>query len=174
MQNTLMFSILVMLLSMTAAAEKNDSINDTGQFEYSFSTVYVSPKPNSGSYLQATAGLNIKNTGSVPVRIAVVPQWPTLHVEGAQFRVRYKGINGVEYADIDITKCVDVAPKFSLLRPQRSLAASLIFDSEHKVSALLSAKWGRISGQLMVHSMEDNKCWIEPFTVGRVPVSVAQ
>lgn len=172
-----MFSILAMLLTMTAAAEKNDSINETGQFEYSFSTVEVSPipgqKPN--TEIQATAGFEIKNTGSAPVRIAVITPWPTLQIEGGvQFKLRYSGITGVSSYDGNRDYCSKAAPNFSLLRPNKILTASLIFDSDLKGRTLLSAKRGRISGELMVQSMEDNKCWIEPFTVGRVPVSVIQ
>ncbi len=172
-----MFSILAILLSMTVAAEKKDSINDTGQFQYSFSTVEVSPipgrKPN--TEIQATAGFEIKNIGSAPVRIAVIAPWPTLQIEGGiHFNIRPAGITGVSFHNGNRNYCAEASPNFSLLRPNKILTASLIFDSDLKGRTLLSAKWGRISGELMVQSMEDNRCWIEPFTVDRAPVSVIQ
>mgnify|MGYP007095242882 CR=1 FL=1 len=176
MQSTLIL-ILAMLLSMTAAAEKGDSINKTGQFEYTFSTVEVSPIPgrsrNTG--IQATAGFEIRNTGSVPVRVAVVTPWPTLQIEGGiHFVIRYRGITGIAFDDISIQDCSKAAVSFSLIRPDNSLTASLFFDSNLGGRELLPASWGRISGQLLVQSTDDKTCWIEPFTVGRVSVSVVR
>jgi hypothetical protein len=126
--------------------------SDTGQFQYQFSTVDVTPSPGSkpNSMIQATVGFEIRNTGSNPVRVAMIPDWPTLQTEGgAHFTLRRGGVSGLPMISSGRERaCDDAAQRLSIIRS------------------------GRISGQLYVKSAETGKCWIEPFTAANVSVAV--
>ena len=176
MQNTMRAGLAGLLMLATAATSDAGSASQTGQFEYQFSMVEVSPTPGrpANTWVQAVAGFEIRNTGSVPVRIAMVPLWPTLQIEGGvQFKIRPRGVTGLAVdSNPNVRGCLSRAEDYSVLRPGQAMTASMIFDSNLGGRDLLPAKWGRISGQLLVQSLEDKRCWIEPFTVGKVAVSV--
>lgn len=150
--------------------------NDTGQFEYRFSAVDVTPVPGSkpNSAIQATVGFEIRNTGSNPVRVAMIPAWPTLQTEGGMhFVLSRRGASGLPMIPSRHEEaCDDAAQRLSIVRPQTTLAASLVFETNLHGRDLTPAKLGRISGQLYVKSEATGKCWIEPFTAANVSVAV--
>lgn len=144
----------------------------SGHFEFKFQPVEISPAPGSkpNGALQATLGLEIKNLSASPVRLAVVPEWPTLQAEGGiQFRLRGRGITGVEsYNRDEIDNCPTAASNFSLLRPGQSISSNFVFDTDLEGREIRTISWARVSGSLMVESESEKKCWKEPFAASRV------
>jgi hypothetical protein len=59
-----------------------------------------------------------------------------------------------------------------MLRPTYSVTGSLVLDAYAADQDIALVKRARLSANLMVQSLEDKKCWIEPFSVDDVPVGV--
>jgi hypothetical protein len=156
-----------------AHAQTAEQVVRAGQLEYSFHAVEVKPpSPRSyGRQVNALAGFEIKNLGSVPLRLAVTHPKPTLHVDGG-LAFRNGEVTGVEWTTTNIERCNRAAQDFTLLRPGQSLTASLEFQTALDNHDLSSTRWGRLGGQLMVQSADNQRCWKEAFTIGKVRVVV--
>ncbi|MFT3855979.1 MAG: hypothetical protein QM742_00145 [Aquabacterium sp.] len=147
-----------------------------GALAVRFERIDIGPRPGSGpdAALQATLGMEITNTGSAPLRLAVVPQWPTLQVDGGVlFGIRPHGVSGLQiFGSDNVAACERATQNFSLLRPGQTFTASMVFDTDLRGRKLPDVRAGRLSGMLMVYSEADKSCALEPFTVSRLAAAV--
>ena len=168
-------ALLCLVYLAPSLANETDATGDTGQFQYRITQIDLTWKPGFKTYFQATVGFQITNTGKFPVRIALVPNWPTVQLEGAsvQLQLRSGGLSGMAFSnDNRISQCPQAAENFTILRPNYKIGGNLILDAYTAVPDLPLAKRARFSAILMVQSLDDKKCWIEPFSVLDVPVNV--
>jgi hypothetical protein len=156
------------------AQEVEGKKGKVGQFDYEIAQIDVSEFRN--GVAQATLGISLTNTGKSPVRVAIVPSWPTVQLigDGAEFSLRGGGVSGLKIQNIPITACKLRAEDFTLLRPGQTLGASMTFDSinRKKLDDLKPVKRGRFNANIMVQSLEDQKCWTETLFDQQVPVVI--
>lgn len=171
---TLIAISIALLCCWPTLADESGAVGSTGQFQYRVAGVDVTWKPSQKSWMQATVGFRITNTGTSPVRFAIVQSWPTLQLEGAavHFTLRSGGISGIVFSLYGQSACSQVAENFTILRPTYSVTGSLVLDAYAADQDIALVKRARLSANLMVQSLEDKKCWIEPFSVDDVPVRV--
>ncbi len=163
------------LVSVLSAARADDATAvSTGQFTYRVPAIDLMALPAKGWY-QAIVGFQITNTGSVPVRLALVPAWPTLQLIGVglNFTLKGGGVSGIPFAgDNRVGNCTGMADNFVTIRPGYSANGNLVLEVNAGPgdSSIALAKHGRFSANLMVQSMDDKKCWIEAFGAPEVTV----
>ena len=164
-----------LLVASAACADEGGAVGKTGQFTYRVSQMDVAWKPGSrNTYMEATIGLEITNTGSSPVRIAVVPNWPSAQLEGAavHFALQSGGLTGIPYFNSNQPQyCAQNAENFLVVRPGITIGANLVLDAYAPGQEVALVKRARFSANMMVQSLEDKKCWIEPFSVQGVAVA---
>ena len=167
--------LMVLLCCAPTLAGESGAVASTGQFEYRVSGVDVAWKPGQKPWMQATVGFRITNTSPAPVRFAIIQSWPTLQLEGAavHFTLRSGGISGIVWSLNNlIGACSEHAENFTMLRPTYSVTGSLVLDAYAADQDIALVKHARLSATLMVQSLDDKKCWIEPFSVDDIPVGV--
>jgi hypothetical protein len=168
--STLLFALS---LSFPAFAADSDAVVSTGQFTFKIAPIDLTARPGKGNY-QAIVGFQITNTGSVPVRLALVPAWPTLQLAGVgvNFTLRSNGVTGIPwYGDGRASQCSAGADNFVVVRPTFSVSGNLVLDVGAGDVELAMTKRGRFSGNLMVQSLDDKKCWLEAFGISDVAVN---
>lgn len=183
MRKSLNFFSLCLVVTSVSGVAQAQIVTRSGQLDHSFETVEVRPRPGSkpNSEIQATLGFRTKNPGSTPLRVAMVPPWPSIHLEEGihmtvrEFPMADFGIRGIYYDRyVTVANCATSAQNFTLLRPGDSLTANLVFDADLKGQAAPPSKWGRISGALLVETPGDGKCVLSSFSASKLPVSVSR
>lgn len=171
--------ILLALVSFSLSAASGPVVSKTGQFEYTFSRIDISPTNigrGQNSY-QATVGFEVKNTGATPIMVAFVPQWPTVHADnGTIFKMRAWGIKGIHHdARSRVGNCLQHSENFTIIRPGYSAIANIEMDSEtHSRELGRDVRKSRFSGELLVYSSDIKKCWKENISATDIETKVAE
>lgn len=164
------------IIAIASPVDKLNRVVRSGDFELRFTTAEIRPLPgySANSYMQATVGVDITNNGDVPLRIAIIPGWPTLQIEGGvQFDNNGQDITGIEKLNLyDAGRCQTDINNFSLIRPENTVTASMKFQTNLDGRNLSDANFGRLSGTMMVQTSDGNSCTKEPFTAAKIPVKV--
>ena len=172
----ILMSLLIGCLLLTPSyATDIGASADTGQFHYRVTQIDLVQTPGNRLSVQALLGFEITNTGKVPVRIAIVPVWPAIQLEGAglQLQLAWRGIIGVaSFWSGSTANCTQGAADFTLLRPNSTVIGNLVLEGRLPDPDLPVAQRARFTASVMVQSLEDKQCWIEPFSVANVPVSI--
>lgn len=159
-----------------SASAPSSSGGKAGQFAFSFESVEISPRPHQAPNMgvQATVGFDITNTSAKPVRVALIPQWPSLQAEGGiTFDTRPNGVTGVAgFNNTSVQNCERGAPNFSLLRPGESIRSNIVLDGTFGGRDVAKISWARFSGSLMVQSVDDKTCWIEVLSSAKIPATL--
>lgn len=148
----------------------------SGQFEYSFSGAQIASTAGSSqnARMQATVSVDIRNVGSVPVRVAFALPRPTLHADsGLMFSLGEETGLQMHNYPTDTSTCRNAVQNFTLLRPgDPPRNVNLSFTADMSGRQVRPAKSVRIAGQLLVQSADTNECWIESMPAANVPASV--
>jgi hypothetical protein len=167
--------VVALLASLSAFGESPSAVGTTGQFEYKVSQIDVGFRPHYPRILQATVNLAVKNLGSFPVRIAITQPVPSVQLVGAavDFMEQNGGASGIQYiGDNRTAYCAQNANNFTLVRPGATAAANLLLYAPFADQKLSLVRLARFSASLMVQSLDDKKCWIEPLSVADIPVLI--
>lgn len=174
----ILMSVVIYSLCITSAcASGADATGDTGQFHYRITQIDLAPQPGLKFGLQAMVGFEITNTGKLPVRVAIVPAWPTIQLEGAavQLQMNWQNVSGlVTFWSNSVGSCTQGASDFTLLRPSATVIGNLVLTGRMAEAEMPVVKHARFTASLMVQSLDDKKCWLEPFSVRDVPVGVVR
>ncbi len=170
----LISALMAFILLTPSYASDTEATGDTGQFHYKVSQIDLTHSPGNKFGIKATVGFQITNGGRSPVRVAIVPVMPTVQLQGASVELRSSAstVSGIATFWINqVSYCAQGADNFTLLRPNSMVVGNLVLDARMSDSDLPLSKRARFTANLMVQSLEDKKCWIEPFSVVDVPVS---
>jgi len=168
--------VVVALLASALTASGAQGTNETGQFEYRITRVDIHnrlPGVHPNTWTGATVGLAIKNTGDVPVQIALLIESIKLQIDGGvEFtRLSKESVSGLAICrGYTVADCGPLSKDFTVLRPGRSITASATLAVRMNGQEIGPVKWGNVSGTLFVRETEGGKVWLEPLTVAETPV----
>src|SRR5262245_44131027 len=130
MSRALLLVTLFALFSSVPGAQDKPGVQNTGQFEYRMPRIDLTK--GAADIIDATAGFEIKNLGEAAVNIAIMAPFPTLQVEGLQFRLTapVANLSGISYCQVAAVEACDARWKsYTLLRGGRSMTASIVLQA---------------------------------------------
>ena len=159
--------VLCLVLVGSVHAQTPAATQSTGQFDFTIRRIDIHPlatfQPN--VRIGADMGFEIKNTGDVSVQVALVVPGPVVQVDGGfEFGIITgpNAVHGAAWCRFNtVSNCLMDYKDYSLIRPGRSLVASIEMQVYLGGRELGAVKWGRFGGTLFVREVESGKSWME-------------
>lgn len=160
-----MFAVVLTCTSMAA-----QSGGETAKFEAAVTQVDIAPS-GAQSYV-AVVALRIKNSGGVPLQVAVLRRNLVLAVEGGfQFEAGYeRSVSGISSC-LTLDDCEKKALRFPVIQPGATHTASISLHSRRDRRELAPATEARLSGTIFLRDTVRNRTWSEPLTFDQLRVA---
>ncbi|MEK8028636.1 hypothetical protein [Pseudaquabacterium rugosum] len=141
-----------------------ERVIDSGPFRWTFEPVVVqSAEPGRRNLVRADLGIELRNTGEVPLRVALTHPWPALHADGGlRLDSEWGQLSGlpVEH-DHQPSRCGDHAERYLELRPGQAVHLAWRHRLDLGDRDLPAMAWMRVAAQLMVRDPAARRCWLE-------------
>lgn len=164
----------VLAWALVASAKADEAVNDTGQLEFTASTIEVNKVPGREEYggISVTVSITIKNSGQQPVRIAVSRPDPTISFKGLSFVPNWPtNMTGVSVCQgATVRECQLQDDSFTLLRPGRRAVLNISSTRDIGRTEIGSVSTGRFNGSIYVKGLNEGKAWMESLSLDEISV----
>lgn len=146
--------------------------DSSGPLRLSFATLEINPERYSSwnDQLRGTVGIDIFNSTSGMLRVAIIDPWPVVQLDGG-LRMNFKSITGVAVnRNANVSNCTSYASQFTTVRPGQTLVTSAVFELKMGGRDAPNVTAGRASGELVVFDETANRCTVEPLSASRVNI----
>ncbi|HEY0685219.1 MAG TPA: hypothetical protein VGD45_22970 [Steroidobacter sp.] len=168
--------LALLLISICAGvAADNTATNNAGALKLTVSTAVITNYPGypTDTWLLATLGLNIENTGTTPVRIALLRDLSLQMEDGDGATFKLGQLNGLaDCRHRKVAECDRESDDFEVLARGQKTTVNVVLQANLGRRPLGRVKSARVSGSLFIKNQETGQSWPLPVSVTGIPVTI--